>query len=277
MQYVSKAFIFFTEIYERLKAAIFVREALPNLESMLSKPSIVGNLEQLRSDGFSPVTLKLSKTECDKLIELIDNHVATKSVNSVVSDIRLWSAGSDNSPELIRKLMADESIRELATSLMGKDMFVSVVLLNKVFPNGENKGSGGGWHRDGFRDGLKIIFYLNPTDKSGGPLAIIDGSHNRASMINLLDEHGISPFSGSSRSSDFDEKLETLVTDGFLKKTELVSESPGQGYIFNTRALHRGMPMLNRDVNRYAVTLYIEPRRNPVVKNRRVKGGKINL
>lgn len=277
MQNISAAFFFFTVMYERLKTAIFVREALPNLQSLLSQKTIVSDLEQLRSDGFSPVTLKLSKAECDKLIEIIDNHAATKSVDAGVSDIRLWSAGANNSPELIRTLMADESISEIATSLMGKDMFVSVVLLNKVFPNGENKGSGGGWHRDGFRDGLKIIFYLNPTDTCGGPLAIIDGSHHRASMINLLNEHSISPFSGSSRSRDFDDKLEALVTDGFLKKTELVSESPGQGYIFNTRTLHRGMPMLNRDANRYAVTLYIEPRRNPVVKNRRVKGGKINL
>ena len=277
MQKISATFIFFTAMYERLKAAIFIREALPNLRSLLSRKTIVSDLEQLRSDGFSPVTLKLSKAECDKLIEIIDNHAATKSVDSGVSDIRLWSTGSNNSPELIRTLMADESISEIATSLMGKDMFVSVVLLNKVFPNGENKGSGGGWHRDGFRDGLKIIFYLNPTDTCGGPLAIIDGSHHRASMINLLNEHRISPFSGSNRSRDFDDKLQALVTGGLLKKTELVGESSGQGYIFNTRTLHRGMPMLNRESNRYAVTLYIEPRRNPVVKNRRVKGGKINL
>tara|TARA_A100001015_G_scaffold312098_1_gene416602 strand:- start:187 stop:984 length:798 start_codon:yes stop_codon:yes gene_type:complete len=231
----------------------------------------------LKQDGFSEISYKLSSKNCANLIDIIDNHYLTKSFNYEACDVRLWSDGSINSPKIISDLMQDENIKVIATRLLKTEMFVSLALLNKVYPNGKNKGSGGGWHRDGFRDGLKIIFYLNTVSLNDGPLAIINNSHQRSHMLDLFYNHSISPFTGNNRSKFFDEKLDYLVKSQKINKSNLTTELPGKGFIFNTRCLHRGLPMINKFSHRYALTLYLEPVNNPIVKKRRIKNNKINL
>ena len=69
--------------------------------------------------------------------------------------------------------------------------------------------------------------------EQGGPLAVIKGSHLRMNMLKLFKEHNISPFSGDTRSDEFNKKIEKLISTRYLEKEELLAESPGEGFIFN--------------------------------------------
>ena len=119
------------------------------------------------------------------------------------------------------------------------------------------------------------MYYLNEVKLDNGPLTIVEGSHKKSEMLNLYENHKISPFTGTHRSEAFSKLIEELAGKNELKLQSMTSPGDGTGCIFNTRTLHRGLPITKKEGTRYAITFYIEKVNKTSVLNRRIKAGKI--
>lgn len=115
----------------------------------------------------------------------------------------------------------------------------------------QNKGSGGGWHRDtaDFRQ-VKSIMYASPITQDNGPFQYVDGSHQRKNIPTYAKY--LNKAWNERRFTN--EEVESLRDHFDLKITTLVSK-PGEIILVDTSGLHRGKPL--ESGSRYALTNYI--------------------
>jgi hypothetical protein len=116
----------------------------------------------------------------------------------------------------------------------------SFLILNKISFIDNNLGSGGGWHRDSWRNQNKVFVFLTDVDEKSGPLQFANNSYSLISRC--------SHFIQERRSL---RKKNISKVDGLAKSICIKS---GDGFYLNTTCLHRGKP-IERGF-RIAVTLY---------------------
>lgn len=116
-----------------------------------------------------------------------------------------------------------------------------LLMANRVIPVPNNRGSGGGLHRDSpFSHQIKCIWYLSDVTTETGPFQYVPGSH-----FNLLTTRKSYPL-GQTR---FDTIQDELVE---------VHAKAGSLLVCDTKCIHGGKPI--QSGARYAVTLYTFPK-----------------
>jgi hypothetical protein len=200
-----------------------------------------GKFCTLKNNTAIVSTETISKEKCAMLREKIDELIAISSnltriqSDDLGSDIRIWEF-ENHIQEKKDLFNIDENIENISNYL-GLRYTSWTLMANKVSVEPENKGSGGGWHRDSpFSHQLKLIWYLSDVSTENGPFEYVPGTNVTKNKINR--EFPI----GSYRYAQMP------------YPSIKVTGSSGDLLICDTKCIHRGMPI--RAGIRYAVTLY---------------------
>ena len=124
------------------------------------------NKENLfQKEGYFHIKRALSTDQILKLDELFKKNInyGFKGEN----DTRLWIDISKNCrkhpiSDFIKEIYKLLDLEKISSQLLGERVSCGVAMLNEV--NSEflnSQGSGGGWHRDIYSQGIKIIIYIN--------------------------------------------------------------------------------------------------------------------
>lgn len=205
-------------------------------------------IESLKKDGYFIINKYLDETQIVKLRNELDNLIqSSKNLkgywrDAEDSDNRIYGIDRINNSfiEIFNTKFLNSIISEyLKTST---DSIYSFVLGNRLLTKEENKGSGGGWHRDTFlKKQLKFILYLSDVTIENGPFTYINGSHKiQNKIIDLIKSPRINP----RRYSSYQSNKEIVLTG-----------QAGTLIIADTSGIHRGKPICNG--SRHALTLYI--------------------
>ena len=113
-----------------------------------------------------------------------------------------------------------------------------------------NKGSGGGWHRDSVNvRQLKAICYLTDVAEKNGPFQYLLGTQNKYSVIEGILKHNFK----HNHNRFTDSEIETILTDSkYTVKT--CTGKAGNLLLVDTSGVHRGMPL--KEGVREALTNY---------------------
>lgn len=202
-----------------------------------------GEYKDLRCCTSKIYQNQLDENTCDELVAIIDRLCASGDkylwVDNEGADARIWSFERHIESQ-IYKLDVNKKIQEIE-KYTGRKINSWLIMANRISAVENNRGSGGGWHRDSpYAHQVKCIWYLNDVSENNGPFEYIpDSNVNLIKKINTI---------GSYRySEDFEQG-------------NAVSCSKGTLLVSDTRCIHRGRPLVNG--KRYALTLYALPNEN---------------
>ena len=209
-------------------------------------------LDDIRRSGFHVLRGYYGRSACAELAGEIDAIVAAHpdriEIDEQGSDHRIW--GSEKASGRIRAVHDDPTLSSFAASYLGTRAANITTLGAKLLARPENKGSGGGWHRDSmFEKQFKAIVYLNDVTEQNGPFQFLAGSNTRRSVLGTL---GYSCGKANLKRFD-DQDIEGLcrTRPGALAT---IAGSAGDVILVDTRGIHRGRPI--EAGTRYALTNY---------------------
>lgn len=224
-------------------------------ETLISKKNISSELKAIHKNGFIVVKDFINKEKCDFLIKKFEENLSNKKVwkDDVNSDTRIY--GIENIEKEFDTIFHREELNSIFRSFISSSM-KSIILCNHIVPRKDNKGSGGGWHRDSIhRRQLKFILYLSDAKVENGCFQYMSGSHKvwkKFTMNKYLNKSY-----GAYRYSE--NEIEKLVKNGYSVKN--IEGQAGDLIIVDTSGIHRGHPITSGE--RYAVTKYMWERRIP--------------
>lgn len=209
--------------------------------------------KKLKENGYCVIKNFLSKEDCLKIIEEINGFI--KNQPSKISlykgnyDYRLFSFNKIS--KKTNRFLQNKFLINLVLKYENtKNIKYSFTLGAKLVNKKNNKGSGGGWHRDNIDDSYpKAILYLSDVGIDNGPFQYIKGSHNFFNILNFL---LISKIKFSEK--EFSNKIINLFLKKNPKALQTFVEKQGTVIIFDSHGLHRGMPI--KKGRRYALTNY---------------------
>jgi hypothetical protein len=210
-------------------------------------------LTSIQQNGCYVIEDFLESEVCSKLLleadKFLKDNPALISSESNDSDSRVYQIDKYSSKFNIEKvdLLAD-SLFKMFSFIFKKSYFM---LLGKIISNGNNLGSGGGWHRDSpFTHQFKTILYLTDVDESTGPFQYIKGSHSFSSIKKSCKFLG----KNINERRFSNEEVELLKKNNVVGEVITVTGKAGTLLIADTRGLHRGKPL--EKGHRYALTRY---------------------
>ena len=182
---------------------------------------------------------QLDHAFCDTVKINIDKAIKSRGellwVNEGRSDFRIWGF-EKIMPQIENTLNIRKKIKKIE-DYGGLKVHDWLIMANKVEYASDNKGSGGGFHRDSpFTRQVKYIWYLTDVDDSNGPFCYLKGSNNYT-FRELLNRN-------------FGKTRYEWPEEGYLS----ICLPKGSEIICDTRALHGGKPIIHGQ--RYALTLY---------------------
>lgn len=205
--------------------------------------------QELKDKGFLVKENFLSKIECELLISQVESYVENgliSWIDELESDVRIFNFSSDvfSSNEHL-------DISGLYAKYISSNTCNKFIMANKLVYRENNKGSGGGWHRDNLnKRQLKFMIYLNDVDENGGAFEYIPESHKVSSKFFT------NSFNNNFRyNSDDISKL-------YPNKSIKLSGKAGTLIAFDSSGIHRGSPILKG--KRYALTQYMFDREVPL-------------
>ena len=177
----------------------FIKDILESLLrntriAIAGKKFIVNNtLSALKKDGIFIVPSFLTVEQCEKYISIIDECIEDKSSNVWLddeeADHRIYFINEIN--EDMNAFYKNQYIRNLLTLYTGIINPKGMLLAAKIEYKKNNKGSGGGWHRDSpFNHQFKGICYLNDVHEGEFALADAHGVRDAALEIHLRCDAG---------------------------------------------------------------------------------------
>ncbi len=211
-------------------------------------------LDDIRRDGFHVLRGFYERSTCSRLIGLIDaivtEHADRLEIDEEESDHRIW--GSEKASAQIRSFYDDPILRSFAESYLGTRAANITTLGAKLLARPDNKGSGGGWHRDSmFEKQFKAIIYLNDVCGARRPLPV----PGRVEYSAKCPQHpGVLPRPGQPETV---RRIRTSIA--CAARTPDASRrhppaSAGDVILVDTRGIHQGRP-IEAGV-RYALTNY---------------------
>jgi len=204
---------------------------------------------KLKDDGYFVYKNFLSTEKCNSLIELFNNNKDRENVwrDDLKSDTRIY--GIDRVEGAFSDIFDNTLLRQISKSYISKELN-KIVLCNHIIPKKNNKGSGGGWHRDTInRRQLKFIIYLSDATINNGCFQYIKGTQNvfEKYKINRLLKLPLSEYRYN------DHNIDTLLDNDY--KVLNIEGKSGDLIIVDTSGIHRGKPIIENE--RYAVTQYM--------------------
>lgn len=197
-----------------------------------------GNLKALWSETALVIKKELSPDECAKLREKIDEIIIENNSKKVWIDLegadrRIFEFEIGNE-SIIGCLKIDQRIKDIQI-YSGRKVRAWLLMANKISEAKNNRGSGGGWHKDSaFSHQVKNIWYLSEVKENNGPFQYIKKTNRIKKYL--------------------DYELNTTRFEKIEGKVETVIGGEGDLLVCDTLCVHRGRPVENGD--RYAITLY---------------------
>lgn len=160
------------------------------------------------------------------------------------SDFRIIKSENINSN--INDFKNNESLHRIGSRFLNKNLNCFFTMANKTTYQNNNKGSGGGWHRDRtYANSYKTLLYLNDVTNENGPFQYLKKSFsikNHLLSVDKLDKNQFDNF-----------EIEKMSKKYFV---ETVIANAGDLVLFNPNGIHRGKP-INKG-SRYAITNYYD-------------------
>ena len=184
--------------------------------------------------------------------DLIDTFITNNQellwVDNEESDIRIM--GAENISEKFLSLNIKEFTQNIGSTFLQQKLKLLMIMANKVSFKSNNKGSGGGWHKDSNAEQFKSLLYLSTVGKDNGPFQIVKNSNN--DFINFKIFANLKKKFPAYRFTN--EEINRIV-----KKKDIIDFTGDAGtlILFNTSMLHRGSPI--KSGIRYAMTNYFYP------------------
>ena len=209
-------------------------------------------LDAIRMDGLHVLPGFCPRSACTELTGAIDAiveaHPERLEMDAEGSDHRIW--GSEKASARIRSFYDDPILRSFAASYLGTRVANITTLAAKLLARPQNKGSGGGWHRDSmYERQFKAIIYLSDVGAENGPFQYLIGSNTRRSVLNTL---------GYTRGKNNLKRFEDEDIDDLCRANpsavRTITGCAGDVILVDTRGIHRGLP-IEAGV-RYALTNY---------------------
>lgn len=205
----------------------------------------------LREFGYVVIPDFLGAERCDELKIEIDSTIQRSGgrywEDDQGSDIRLFAANAV--VDGVMPYFHHETLTQIACAYLKSKSVVGYTLANRVVFAPENKGSGGGFHRDnsGLRN-FKAILYLTDVTEESGAFQYWAGSHRLRHRLGLIWNNGI-----QWRGKRFEGAVEM---DLIEKQSELKTVTGPRGTLIlaDTNGIHRGRPVVSGA--RYALTNY---------------------
>lgn len=207
--------------------------------------------KKFKKDGIVILEQKISENVCkairDNIFELRKrNNEDIKSMfDNCGSDYRVY--GYENISGNLSVLLIEQIKTEILDMIIPTKKGSYILLASNVRYVKNNKGSGGGWHRDSISEQYKMMIYLNDVDKDNGPFEYLKGSHKFIckfkSLFNNL--HSFKRFKNK--------EIEKFSSYGKVQCTGLT----GTIILFDSTGLHRGRPLT--DGQRFSITMYCFP------------------
>lgn len=164
------------------------------------------------------------------------------TVTVTEEDARIF--GAENLSPRAREFGTDAALLERASAHAGNTEALVFCMANKLNHTG-GFGSGGEWHRDGFRHELKALLYLTDVTEDDGPFAIVEGSHTTWRI--LID---------TLRMALWGMRDPTRLKDAGLRfGYKSFTEKAGTLVLFDASAIHTGLP-IKAAHERIAITNY---------------------
>ncbi len=129
-------------------------------------------------------------------------------------------------------------------------------MANRVsYKGGVTWGSGGDWHRDGFRREMKAMLYLTDVEIEDGPFSLIRGSHLASSIfhdVSLVKHVGDASGVSGARLGKLGDVIAQKSPDRGVK----FLAPQGTVILFDTSTIHSGQPPRKGGKDRLALTNY---------------------
>jgi len=212
------------------------------------------NFQEVQDKGYSIIKNYFSPEVCAKLCKDIRNLMLNKNNNVWISeslDNRFW--GFEKFSLEAKNFLNDENLLRLIKKYeCQNEMIYLTTLCSNIKFVKNNKGSGGGWHRDRtfykYRYS-KILTYLNEVDEINGPFQYLEKSHL---FKNIIKANNILKVKYSDKWFTNEQVINVSEKIG-LKIATIIAE-PGDLIIFDGTGIHRGKPLESGE--RYALTNY---------------------
>lgn len=180
----------------------------------------------------------LDKQACQLLTacgeQFINNNPDKVMRDAQGADTRIFNV-EKKVPEF--KVLFDKLVAAYKAAYGPPDYAFAMYNLVRFMPN--NKGSGGGWHRDSYRFQAKAFCYLSDVTSEVGPLEYIPDTHKPlGKAFDYITKRGSTRYDAGEVTGTPQEVL----------------GQAGSGFVLDTSGIHRGRPIIQGV--RHACTLY---------------------
>ena len=209
-------------------------------------------IDSIRTKGYYVWKNYYSADQCDDLCARIDKLIEENSTtiwkDEEGADSRIYF--SEKLDEKIKEFNEDKRFHNLSNRYLKANTTVLTTLAGRIKGIGNNKGSGGGWHRDtNMIHQFKSIVYLSDVDENNGPFEYIEGTQWKRTLFEF-NQYGVAL--DQNRVSD--EEANKILENGKYSKIQFLAKK-GTCLLVDTSGIHRGKPLVKGE--RYALTNYV--------------------
>ncbi len=208
-------------------------------------------VQNLKSQGYAVLTGYYDNEDCEKIKDEIDRLIqqnpAAISLSDDKSDVRLFAA--ENFSPLIRRFHDDPFLLGISSGYAQSKIENTSTMAACLSHIENNKGSGGGWHRDSFGSPVKAIMYVSRVTGDTGPFQFVPDSNKPRNIIRDIWCNRL-PFLNYRFTED---DVRRIQSEGNYE-VQAVTGDPGTVILVDTSAIHRGKPIASG--SRYALTNY---------------------
>ncbi len=202
------------------------------------------------NDGYIIVSEFLNIVEVNELKESLERELTNKKNKIIIddkqSDIRIY--GVDKINKKFENII-NNKVDTFFKKNFGFTFENSFLMANKLIYKKNNLGSGQGWHRDSEPiDQYKCLIYLDDVSSNNGPFQYIKKTHSPLSFLKLFFYKKIRYYQYRFNQKEIDNIISSDL------KCITFNEKKGSAIFFNSRGIHRGMP-ISKGI-RYACTSY---------------------
>jgi hypothetical protein len=206
---------------------------------------------ELRKKGYFTVENFICEEECEALLVHIDAHSKKDFCwrDKYDSDIRIF--GIEDLEVEFSNIFERHNLLNIYKKYISIDNIYQTVMAAKMKFTTDNRGSGGGWHRDTTNQRqLKFILYLSDVDDDNGCFQYLTSSHklrNKFKSKGVLKDGYVKQRYAHDDAMVISKKLGLELKSFIGRKGTLI--------VVDTSGIHRGRPMSNGI--RYAITNYM--------------------